>query len=39
MGSSYCLSTYKKIMQNDQTVNIQIYEDYLEEKKCLKQRI
>ena len=33
MGSSYCLSSDKKLMQNDQTVNIQICEDYLEEKK------
>ena len=33
MGSGYCLSSDKKLMQNDQTVNIQICEDYLEEKK------
>ena len=34
MGSSYCLSTDKKAMQNDQTVNIQICEENLEEKKA-----
>ena len=33
MGSGYCLSTDKKSLQNDQTVNIQICEEYLEEKK------
>ena len=33
MGSGYCLRSDKKLMQNDQTVNIQICEDYLEEKK------
>ncbi len=32
MGSGYCLSTDKKSLQNDQTVNIQICEEYLEEK-------
>ena len=33
MGSSYCLSTDKKTMQNEQTVNIHVYEEDLEEKK------
>ena len=33
MGSGYCLSTDKKSLQNDQTVHIQICEEYLEEKK------
>ena len=34
MGSSYCLSSDKKTMQNEQTVNINnVYEENLEEKK------
>ena len=33
MGSGYCLSTDKKTMQNEQTVNIHVYEEDLEEKK------
>ena len=33
MGSSYCLSTDKKTMQNEQTINIRICEENLEEKK------
>ena len=33
MGSSYCLSTDKKTMQNEQTVNVHLYEEDLEEKK------
>ena len=34
MGSSYCLSNYKKTMQNEQTVNINnVFEENLEEKK------
>ena len=33
MGNSYCLSTDKKSLQNDQTVNVQICEEYIKEKK------
>ena len=33
MGSSYCLRTDKKTMQNELTVNIHVYEEDLEEKK------
>ena len=33
MGSGYCLSLDKKTMQNEQTVNVHIYEDDIEEKK------
>ena len=33
MGNSYCLSTDKKSLQNDQTINVQICEEYIEEKK------
>ena len=33
MGSSYCLSTDKKTMHNEQILNVNIYEENLEEKK------
>ena len=33
MGSSYCLSTDKNAMQNEQTINIRMCEENLEEKK------
>ena len=33
MGSSYCLNTDKKSLENDQTVNIKACEEYLEEPK------
>ena len=33
MGSTYCLSSDKNCMQNDQTINVQICEEDLEEKK------
>ena len=36
MGNSYCLSTDKKSLQNDQTINVQICEEYIEEKKIPK---
>ena len=33
MGSSYCLSTDKKSLQNDQTVNIKVSEEYIDNQK------
>ena len=33
MGNSYCLSADGKCMQNDQTINVQICEEDIEEKK------
>ena len=32
MGGSYCLSFDKKSYQNEQTVNVQISEEYIQEK-------
>ena len=32
MGSSYCLSVDKNALKNDQTVNVRVCEEVLEEK-------